>query len=170
MFGTAAIILAGLTLFFSGIEALIGWSNDGRSPTSGQPASDLLAALAMRAPVELAEAGATSVLCALLLAGGIGLLYRCAWSGRALLAWALLQLGVTVATAVLMILASRALAASRPGPPLVLNGWVRQVGGALQLVQGWFVPLTAAVWFALPSIRCEMAAWRKRGTRPARVT
>lgn len=109
----------------------------------------------------------STVLSIMLLAIGIGLCRRRAWSLRLMWIWSVLNLGITVVATVAAYVLSRQFLANfqAHGRDLMMSmsdADVRKVSAALAiavLVVGWSSPIFLLIWLARPTVRQETALW-----------
>lgn len=109
----------------------------------------------------------STILSIMLLAIGIGLCQRRAWSLRLMWIWSVLNLGITVVATVAAYILSRQFLAgfqahSRDLMMSMSDADVRKVSAALAvavLVVGWSSPVFLLIWLARPTIRQETAQW-----------
>lgn len=123
-------------------------------------------------PLLILIAVAGVVLAGLLITGGVMLLARRRASAPVMRGWSIARLVVAAGGAAVNFMMQReqfAVMANDPsltsspggGMAATMFGVMPLVGALFALLIGWSVPIFMLVWFALPSVRAEVARWKR---------
>ena len=129
-------------------------------------AADTLAAVKEWKGLSIGSSLVSALVAAMLVAGSIGLLKRCAWSPGLLKLWAVLRILVAALAAVVALLITQSqfdAMRAEPGavvPPQSLMKGIAVFGAAFTLLWGSALPVFMLIWLARPVIKLETSAWR----------
>jgi hypothetical protein len=113
----------------------------------------------------------------LLVIAGIGLAGRNPWGARLCVTWSILKIIYAVGAVLLAFWIGRETMramqeSAEPAPVsliLMLVGRLGMIGAVLQLLWLWLGPVLLLVWFGRPSVRREVADWKRAPQAPKTV-
>jgi hypothetical protein len=109
----------------------------------------------------------------MLLAGGIGLYTKRAWSRSTLLAWAALKIIASIAGLIVGILGMQAqteaikqMDNSQAGAAAAMGQSYGYIGAGVGFVWQMLLPIFMLIWFSRASIKAEVESWKELANQP----